>query len=156
WDTHPRYWSTVQFPDLDGDHRADVCGRSGNGLDCALSLGDRFDSRHPWSTAMADSPVWTDRTYYATIQFPDVNGDGKADTCARDPSGIVCGLSTGTEFGLVSRWSADFSDAQGWVTPYGESIQFPDIDGDGRADVCGRREDGLHCALSNGIDSFAP
>jgi hypothetical protein len=44
-----------------------------------------------------------------------------------------------------------FSDANGWGDPkYYSTIEFGDIDGDGKADICGRGSDEVHCFLSNG------
>ena len=37
----------------------------------------------------------------------------------------------------------------GWAqSKYYETIQYPDLDGDGKADVCGRFLDGIHCTLA--------
>jgi len=43
---------------------------------------------------------------------------------------------------MLRTWSADFRQAQG--------IRFADIDGDGKADVCGRVGRALVCARSTG------
>jgi hypothetical protein len=43
-----------------------------------------------------------------------------------------------------------FSDHGGWKEPkYYSMLQFADIDGDGKADVCGRGKDELACFLAN-------
>jgi peptidoglycan/xylan/chitin deacetylase (PgdA/CDA1 family) len=54
--------------------------------------------------------------------------------------------------GSPTVWSTHFSDAEGWAASrslYG-TIRFADINNDHRADVCGRFNDGVYCATSNG------
>lgn len=143
---------------MNGDGHADVCGRAPNGIICGLSNGvNAFSASTVWTTSFSDTAGWSaNASYYETIRFPDVNGDGRADVCGRSPTGIVCGLSTGSAFGSVASWNADFADAGGWnSTPsYWKTIQFPDVNGDGRADVCGRGFGGITCGLSNGSNAF--
>jgi hypothetical protein len=152
------YWATIQYPDVNGDGYADVCGRAPDGIICALSNGvNAFSSSTRWTTSFSDAAGWSaNATYYETIRFPDINGDGRADVCGRSTAGIVCGLSTGSAFGSVVSWNTDFSDTGGWnVTPsYWKTIQFPDVNGDGAADVCGRGAGGVVCGLSNGASGF--
>jgi hypothetical protein len=157
-ETAQSQWATIQFPDLDGDWRADVCGRVAGGIICALSTGAAsFAPAHSWSDGFSDALGWDAQpSYWATIQFPDLNGDGRADVCGRGPDGIECALSGGVGFGPVSLWSAAFSDAAGWGSAQSHwgTIQFPDLDGDGKADVCGVGTGGVVCALSNGATGF--
>lgn len=162
WGASASYSSTLRFPDLDGDGKADVCGRSSTGIECALSSGSSFSSLTSWSTSFSDALGWDAVARYSSIAYPDVNGDGKADVCGRASGGIVCALSTGSTFGTPSSWTTSgtcapaFGDDSGWgVGPeYFSTIRFPDLNGDGKADLCGRRADGIECALSNG-SSFA-
>ncbi|WP_437940876.1 hypothetical protein [Sorangium sp. So ce341] len=67
-------------------------------------------------------------------------------------AGIHCALSTGGAFGPVSLWVANYHDAAGWKTDpsYWSTIRFPDVNGVGRSDVCGRGAAGLYCAVSDG------
>src|SRR5262249_30241555 len=122
----PEYDATIRFADLDGDGRADVCGRAPSGILCARSLG-AIDSkgespgvlRRPMSharvhlTEMADARGWMAPEYATTIALGDVDGDGRADVCGRSRAGIVCALSKAGGFGKPRVWSsgADFSDA---------------------------------------------
>jgi hypothetical protein len=158
WKQTAAYWETIQFPDLNGDGRADVCGRAADGLYCGLSTGTSFTPSSFWTNNYSDVHGWMqDVAYWETIQFPDLNGDGKADVCGRAADGLFCGLSTGTSFTPSSFWTNNYSDVHGWkqTAAYWETIQFPDLNGDGRADVCGRAADGLYCGLSTGT-SFTP
>jgi hypothetical protein len=153
WKSNEFYWRTIQFPDLNGDKKADVCGRFADGIFCGLSNGAKFETISKWTESFSDATAWNlYPSYWQTIRFPDVNGDGKADVCGRYEDGIYCGLSDGVKFEQVSLWSGDYGNTYEWTnqTSYWQSIQFPDVNGDSKADVCGRYEDGLRCGVSNG------
>ena len=95
--------------------------------------------------------------YYRSIHFADVNGDGYADVCGRNASGVTCALNTKNgAFAASTMWiTTEFTDAAGWsADAYGSTVQLADINGDGRADVCGRGSAGLRCATSNGTTGF--
>jgi hypothetical protein len=152
WDA-PQYYSTIRYANVDGDasHRSDVCGRGSGGIWCAVSNGTSFTGLANWQSEFSDSSGWNLPQYYSTIQFPDLNNDGKADVCGRGIGGIYCALSTGSSFGPLSLWNGDFSDGSGWAAPeYYSTLQFPDLNKDGSADVCGRGTGGVWCALSTG------
>jgi GH25 family lysozyme M1 (1,4-beta-N-acetylmuramidase) len=145
----PGYASTVQFADVNGDGKADVCGRSAAGFVCQLSDGNGFPTAvtgPDWS----DKEGWNEPQYYATIQLADVNGDGKADACARGYVGIMCWLSDGAGFPTKIMGPA-WSDPSGWNAPtHYASIQYADLNGDGKDDICGRSIAGVECWLSDG------
>ena len=149
----PEYYSTIQFPDINGDGRADSCGRGVAGILCALSNGSSFGTTQLWNSAFSDSNGWAaSQSYWETLQFPDIDGDGKADVCGRGTAGILCALSNGSSFGTTQLWNSAFSDSNGWAASqsYYSTIRFSDINGDGKADVCGRGTAGIQCWLSNG------
>lgn len=151
-------WMTLQFADVNGDGKDDACGRGPGGVACALSNGtSAFVTPSEWEDTFTDANGWTVESSYATIQFPDVNGDGKADLCGRRTDGVACGLSSGTAFSSPLLWSTIYSDANGWnnAARYWSTIQFPDVDSDGKADVCGRSPTGIQCARSNGTTGFS-
>ncbi len=134
--------------DLDGDGVADACARHAGGLTCWIRSGTGV--RVVEGPAMADALGWSDARYAETIQLADMNGDGKADLCARRADGIACWPFDGERFGLEFD-GPRLTDAAGWGEPaYYRTIRFVDVDGDGRADVCGRRADGVACWLSDG------
>jgi hypothetical protein len=151
WNT-PQTYSTIRFPDLNGDGKADVCGRASGGLACALSDGSSFGPLTVWSTTYSDPNGWAGGPeYYSTIQYADLNNDKKADVCGRASGGLVCALSTGTAFGPASVWQSAYSDPNGWSpVRYYSSIQLADLNNDNFADVCGRASGGIVCALSTG------
>ncbi len=144
------------FGDIDGDGKADVCTRASTGVTCARSVGSAFGPARIWLAGMADTEGWSAPAYAASVTLADVDGDGKADVCGRAPAGIQCALSQRTSFGPAATWSSggDFGDADAipWAksVAYGETLRFGDLNGDGRADVCGRGPDGIVCALSTG------
>ncbi|MBL8940548.1 MAG: VCBS repeat-containing protein [Archangium sp.] len=154
----PRYFANVQFVDVTGDGKADACGRGIFGISCSSSTGSDFGVYTSWTTEFSDGLGWGgNAALYQTVQFPDVNGDGKADVCGRGTLGIICALSDGTRFLASSQWSTDFSDAAGWAQrSQFSTLQFPDLDGDGKADVCGRAAAGLLCAMSDGTRFVSP
>src|SRR6185312_2702787 len=121
-----RYFSTIQYPDVNGDGKADLCARAGDRIWCYIGTGAGF-------TTVIAGPELSDALgygfgpqYYSTIQYPDLNGDGKADVCVRSGVGILCWLSTGTGFGNTIV-GPEFSDAGSWnLERYYSTIQYPD------------------------------
>src|SRR4051812_21220045 len=55
--------------DLNGDGRADVCGRGAAGIYCALSNGSAFEGYSLWSHDFTDAQGWTDSSSFETIRF---------------------------------------------------------------------------------------
>ena len=140
WNQPYRY-RTVRFPDLNGDGKADVCGRDMNGVVCHLSTGAGFSSTAIRGPGLPDAGGWIQERYYSTIQFPDVNGDGKADCCYRGSGGIYCLEFASSAFATTYKPGPGEFLNSSWddVTKrYWSTIQFPDLNGDRMADVCGR------------------
>jgi hypothetical protein len=153
WHVGPQYYGTIRFPDVNGDRRADVCGRGNPGIFCALSTGSAFGPVTLWTNNYADAGSWNaGPQYYATIRFPDLNADGRADVCGRGNTGIHCALSSGSAFGAVTQWTNNYADAGAWNAgpQYYGTLRLPDLNGDGRSDVCGRGNGGIFCSLSSG------
>src|SRR5205085_2437553 len=93
WKSDASFWSTIRFVDINGDHKADVCGRGTAGIYCGISTGSAFSSLSaPFSTFFSNANSWANVIYYSTIQYADVNGDGYADVCGRASDGVWCGL----------------------------------------------------------------
>jgi hypothetical protein len=158
WGLSPSYGTTLMFADINGDGKADVCGRGQAGIYCELSTA--FGSFGPLFLAhgaFSDATGWNILDYYASLRFADVNGDRRPDICGRGMAGVYCALNIGNgTFGALQLWDSGFSDANGWGLPqYGTTMMFADINGDGKADVCGRGRDGMWCALSTGTH-FGP
>lgn len=144
-----RRFANVQYPDINGDRKADVCRRQSDGIHCWLSNGAGFPT-HIMGPAWSDAAGWWQPKHALTIRYPDINNDGKADVCGRSTAGIECYLSTGTGFGARITGPSR-ADADGWDRPeYYATIAFPDLNNDKKADFCSRGSAGMSCLLSNG------
>jgi len=161
-----KYYSTINMIDINGDGKTDICARLSTGIECYLSEGTGFSSTKITGPAWTDAASWDSEKYFSTIQFADINGDGKNDICARGVTGIECYLSTSTStstsFSLTKISGPAWSDTAGWgdaTKKYYLNIRWTDLDQDGRADVCGIGPQGLACfytKVSNtGSISFA-
>jgi hypothetical protein len=144
-----RYWSTIRLADVDGDGRADLCGRAAEGWRCHLSEGDGFGPASE-SPGLADSTGWGDHDNYSTIRLADVSGDGSLDLCARANARFYCWLWEAGRFGTRID-GPPFSDENGWnLERFYRTIRLADVNGDGRFDVCGRGAERFDCWLSDG------
>jgi hypothetical protein len=147
--TDPTNWGTLRMGDLDGDGRADICGRGNDGVACWKSDGTSFSVKMD-GPGWADDNGWGGFQYHSTIRLLDVDGDGKDDLCARAAKGIICLKSTGDAFGSSFDGPA-WSDAAGMASAkYYGTLRTGDVDGDGREDLCMRTQDGVECWLSDG------
>lgn len=149
----PRYASTLRLADVDGDGRADACARAAAGVRCYPSTGTGFGD--PVTTDwLADGSGGADPSVYGSLRVGDVNGDGRADLCARTPDGVRCRLGPDL---AVEREGPGWSDAAGWsdVSRW-STLRLVDLDGDGDADLCGRGAAGVECARSTPTGFAAP
>jgi len=144
-------WQTVRFLDFNRDGRIDVCGRDTTGMVCQMqdSVSRIFLGPTTWISEFTDLKGWgSDPAYYSTIQYADVDLDGRPDVCGRATDGVWCAFNSGTKFDRFARLDTDFSDANGWNRPqYYSTIHLADINGDGRADLCGRGTGGMICGV---------
>jgi peptidoglycan/xylan/chitin deacetylase (PgdA/CDA1 family) len=154
----------AHYGDLNGDGLLDHCNEDESGISCSLArAGEYLEAPMTWASHYCDSvakptadPTWHRTAGYSTFRLADVDGDGLSDCCAQTLAGIQCALSDGGAFTQLEHWSfaTDFSesDPRAWFRnpAYGATVQFADINGDGRADVCGRSADGVACAFSTG------
>lgn len=155
WGSSPSYYGTFAMADVTGDRKDDLCARAAAGVLCYPSTGSGFSGRTTALAALSNAEGFTRPEYYGTIRYGDINGDGKADVCARTPSGMRCWVSNGQGFPREVT-GPSWSDAGGWnKLPYWPTIRLKDVDGDGKADLCARGSSGFRCHLSRG-DSFGP
>ncbi len=138
------HYGTIRMADVTGDGRADVCARRNAGFACWPSEGDGFGDRidgPEWSNAEG----WTDVKYWSTIELVDLDGDGRADVCARSSEGVSCHLSTGQGFGPEIQ-GPPLTDGAGWGNyAHYSTIRFADIAGDGTKALCARSVHGMRC-----------
>jgi len=154
WD-RPEYFGTIRLADVNGDGLDDVCGRSPDGFECWLSDGAGFPTEIGMDE-LSDALGWARPQYYGSIRMGDVDGDGLADVCARMAVGMGCWRSLGDGFEGTPIAGPAWSDEAGWdALDRWSTIRLLDLDGDGRADLCGRGPDGIACHLSEG-DGFGP
>lgn len=156
-----KYSATAQLVDMDNDGRADFCVRGAAGIYCMRSSGSSFAATVTWATGsvFSDAAGWgASESMYGSIQMGDIDGDHYPDVCGRDSTGIVCQLFNGTSFSAAQRWlSGGFDDANAWNhREYAATLRLGDVNGDGRADLCGRASYGIACSLSQGNAFSAP
>jgi MYXO-CTERM domain-containing protein len=151
----PTYYSSIRLADVDGDGRDDLCARGYSRLLCWLSTGDGFAEEPIEGPAWGQAQGFDEPNKYGTVRMGDVNGDGLVDACARTAEGMECGLSDGSSLTNVIAGPA-WSDGNGWTAVrHWSTIRLADVDGDGRADLCGRGNARLACHFSTG-DGFGP
>ncbi len=144
-----RFWSTIRLVDVDADGMGDLCARTPSGFRCAMSTGIGFDAEIA-GPPMSDASGWDQASVYTTLRMADVDGDHRADVCARERDRVRCWLFGDHAFDREVPGPA-LSDADGWADPaYYRSLRLADVDGDARADLCARASDGLHCYVSIG------
>ncbi|WP_053234746.1 VCBS repeat domain-containing M23 family metallopeptidase [Sandaracinus amylolyticus] len=146
----PSVYAPPRTTDVNADGRADLCARGYGGVRCWRANGSGWDAPTaaiPWS----DPSGWTDVTNYTTLRMGDVDGDGRADVCARANAGFLCALATADGFATHTTWRDGISDENGWANPrFYTTIRLADVNGDRRDDLCARDNAGFGCWLSNG------
>jgi Concanavalin A-like lectin/glucanases superfamily/FG-GAP-like repeat len=86
----PRYYTTIQCADIDGDGQAELLARSATGM-----LAFHYDrtangwNELPPTGLFADAAGWNQPPYYATIKCADIDGDGRAELLARAAVGVI-------------------------------------------------------------------
>jgi peptidoglycan/xylan/chitin deacetylase (PgdA/CDA1 family) len=128
--------------DVDGDRRADLCVVTDDAIECALAVANGWSSFERWSRDLAPGMA---HTHAMSFRLADIDGDGRADACARKPAGLVCAKSTGHGFAPARVWLTD-------IDPHA-LIELADVSGNGMADACAVGASAVSCALSTG-DAF--
>lgn len=59
-------------------------------------------------------------------------------------------MACGEGIGPPQVWEGGYGNANGWAVKdyYFGTIRFPDINGDGKADICGRNVNGIVCGTA--------
>ncbi|TQV82588.1 hypothetical protein FKG94_07600 [Exilibacterium tricleocarpae] len=153
-------FSSLAYPDIDGDGYNDLCYRSNQGIRCHFGGIDGFDETAGIVTeicanASSSNGVCNDADNHKTIQYKDMNADGKADIVYRSDAGIRVWHSTGTAFvlGVSSAICANGSSAYGVCNDDDNHLRmdYVDVNGDGMLDVCFRADQGITCIPGTGV-----
>ncbi|WP_331730092.1 transglycosylase family protein [Streptomyces sp. NBC_00073] len=131
----------LYYADIDGDGRKDLLV---HGTDGAIGVHFNNGSGTSFGANVPISSGWQNylgQPGQGRLSFPDINGDGKADLVIQGTDGtIATHLGSGTSFGanlpLSSGW-------QNYLSQAGQGrLSFPDINGDGKADLVIQGTDG--------------
>lgn len=147
--------TTIRLADIDGDGRDDVCARDADRFRCWPSTGDGFGAPVD-GPELSDDAGWNDPKRFGTIRMGDLDGDGRADVCARAAEGVRCWLAQDGGFAASPIEGPAWADDVGWnEVRYWSTIRLVDLDGDGRLDICARAAKGITCRKSEG-NGFGP
>lgn len=148
WSDRANY-ATLRMADIDGDGKADLCGRGDAGFYCWRSTGDTLTTEVV-GPPLSDANGWSPEKYWSSIRMADLDGDGRDDVCGRGTAGWYCWISDGAGFPTQVA-GPELSDAAGWDQPrFYDTIATPDLDGDGRDDLCARGSAAVYCWISSG------
>lgn len=146
--------------DVNNDGLADIVGFGDDGVSVALSDGARFRQLPVKSSSQfGNHQGWGVGPHIRTIA--NVNGDAFPDLIGIGPGGVTVALGTGTGydttggFAPATLWSTEFGDGTGWDATRHVRL-IGDVDGDGKDDVVGIKDDQVLLALSTGGSFGAP
>ncbi len=140
----------LELTDIDGDGRADLCGRTAGQRYCLSSQetpgGESGQTPKaffstPVAVAQRAAPRKLALSRNATgSAAADIDGDGHADACWSSADGVRCAL-----------WRAGaLAYPRLWLASSAQKLLFGDLNGDRRADVCFASAQGVSCAFSTG------
>ena len=154
-------WQTIRFIDINADGKSDLFFISDSGVRVYTFNGTGFSLYHSSGLLKAGNDgagTVFDSNNYPYIFNPDINGDGLVDLCYRSDVGIKCHLNHGKGFqskvslftSICSDNDGDCDDEDNWKT-----IQFVDMDNDGKSDLYYRAGSGIKISLSTGTSFVA-
>jgi hypothetical protein len=135
--------------DVNNDGLSDVVGFGEDGVYVATSDGTRFQPSAPTkvSDQFGNNQGWRVGPHIRAVA--NLDGDLYPDLIGIGPNGVVVALGNGTGFGAATSWSTEFGDGTGWdATKHPRLIG--DVDGDGKDDIVGIKDDQVLLALSKG------
>ena len=142
-------YDNIQFPDVNGDGRVDICYRSDVGIDCYLTNDNGFALGEYIKTNICGNGSGCDGDdNKATIQYIDVNADGFTDIVYRGDNGVRAYYFNGSSFVLWSDTTICGNSSCNSDNVY--TVRYPDINGDGLPDLCYRHDSGVICYKNTG------
>jgi len=150
-DVHPRF-----VVDLTGDGRADLVGFSDAGVWTALSdgAGGFAAPRSVLGNFCINAGGWQVSLHPRLVV--DLTGDGRADIIGFGNDGVWTSLGDGAGGFAAPRFVLQaFGLNQGWGMDRHLRL-LADVTGDGKPDIVGFGDAGVHLALNNGDGTFAP
>ncbi|NQU42484.1 VCBS repeat-containing protein, partial [bacterium] len=144
---NPRY-----LADMNGDGRDDLVGFSENGVEVAVSSGDRFVYAGIWNDNFNFAHGWRADLHIRTVV--DANGDGLADIVGIGDKAVIIALNEGGILGEPYAALSGFSARDGGWDVENHPRIIRDVDGDGAADIVGFGERKIVVALANGFGGF--
>jgi len=133
--------------DVDGDGLADLVGFGENGVWVSKSNGVRFLDPVQVSNAFGYDTGWRLGTHVRALA--NLNNDRFADLIGLGPNGVQVALGNASGFDPPVMWSSDLGDSTGWLASQHVRL-IGDVDGDGRDDVVGIKDDHVYVAHNNG------
>jgi hypothetical protein len=127
--------------DVDGDGRADALMHTETGWRLALGTPRGLGEATPLGLGVPDAADPLGWTRWLTA---DVDGDARADLCARLADGVSCWVAA-DGFRAARAGPAWTDDAYG-ADAVAATLRAGDLDGDGRDDLCIRSALGVRCA----------
>ncbi len=167
--------STLRYADVNQDNRLDLCSfvgvSAGYGTDfqvpykCWLNNGSAFGSAISTGITYTVNAYSNDANLLRNLFITaiDLNQDGRPDMCLRKASGMACWINTQDASGNPNMVSTSisgltnlFPSSGGWdADQYLKTIQFTDLNSDGRPDLCARGASGMQCYI-NTSSSISP
>jgi len=152
--------SQDQYPrmlgDINGDGIDDVVGFASDGVYASLGNASGQFSAPYLSLSGFSTGGWPSQDQYPRM-LGDVNGDSIADVVGFYSDGVYVSLgnANGNFSSSVFVGHTGFVDpAYGWTSQDVTPRQVADVDGDGRADIVGFRNDGVYVALGQTDGTF--
>ena len=95
--------------------------------------------------ALTDTAGWNQPQYDSTIQFADINGDGKSELVANGPGGLYVLEFVNGAWTSAAAANGPKLNAATWSNAlYYGTITCADVDGDGRAEIVARGPSGVY------------